>query len=108
MHRKDCIGFKSKKASIEFIYWNSCGSACLSNMKSTRTDTDLRKQKPETETDGLLEEKDNLQRTGFFHKFKGVIAAFGAVLFYVSSGTSVQLLNRRIPDFELNTIRSVI
>ena len=80
---------------------------CLSNMNSG-TDTDLRREETDTETDGLLEGKDDSQRTGFIHKLKGVIAAFGAVLFYVCSGTSVQLLNRRIPDFELNTIRSAV
>ena len=60
------------------------------------------------ETEGILEKKEDSERKGCIHRFKGVVAAFGAVMFYVSSGTCVQLLNRRIPDFELNTIRSAV
>ena len=39
---------------------------------------------------------------------KGFCAAFLSVTMVVTSTTSVQLLQRKIPDFELNTIRSVI
>ena len=60
------------------------------------------------ETEGILEKKEDSERKGCVHRLKGVVAGFGAVLFYVSSGTCVQLLNRRIPDFELNTIRSSV
>ena len=60
------------------------------------------------EMESILEKKEDSERKGCIHRFKGVIAGFGAVLFYVSSGTCVQLLNRRIPDFELNTIRSAV
>ena len=60
------------------------------------------------ETEGILEKKEDSERKGCVYRFKGVVAGFGAVMFYVSSGTCVQLLNRRIPDFELNTIRSAV
>ena len=60
------------------------------------------------EMESILEKKGDSERKGCIHRFKGVVAGFGAVMFYMSSGTCVQLLNRRIPDFELNTIRSAV
>ena len=53
------------------------------------------------ETDSLLENKSNLK-----DKLKGTFLAFLIVLEYVASAVSVQLLERRIPDLELNAIRS--
>ena len=44
----------------------------------------------------------------YMQKMKGIAAAFGCVLFYTSSAACVQLLERRIPDFELNTFRASV
>ena len=44
----------------------------------------------------------------YMQKMKGISAAFGCVLFYTSSAACVQLLERRIPDFELNTFRASV
>ena len=44
----------------------------------------------------------------YMQKLKGIAAAFGCVLFYTSSAACVQLLERRIPDFELNTFRALV
>ena len=53
------------------------------------------------ERESLLEGKRN-----FKDKLKGTVVAFLVVLKYTASGVSVQLLERRIPDLELNTIRN--
>ena len=53
------------------------------------------------ETDSLSEDKRS-----FKEKLKGTLLAFLVVLKYSASGISVQLLERRIPDLELNAIRS--
>ena len=53
--------------------------------------------------------KENLcwkGRSNFKEKLKGTVVAFLVVLKYTASGVSVQLLERRIPDLELNTIRN--
>ena len=42
----------------------------------------------------------------FFQTFKEIMAAFTFALLLATSGASVQLLERRIPDLELNGIRS--
>ena len=60
------------------------------------------------ETEGILEKKEDSERKECVHRFKGFVAGFGAVIFYVSSGMCVQLLNRWILDFILNTIRSAV
>ena len=44
----------------------------------------------------------------YMQKMKGIAAAFGCVLFYTTSAACVQLLERRIPDFELNTFRASV
>ena len=51
--------------------------------------------------DSLLESKRN-----FKDKLRGTFVAFLVVLKYTASGVSVQLLERRIPDLELNAIRN--
>ena len=38
-------------------------------------------------------------------KLKGIMAAFGCVVLAVTSTTCAQLLKRKVPDFELNTLR---
>ena len=66
------------------------------------------------EVDPLLDETkgdntaDRSRKAGYISSLKGFSAAFFAVLMIVTSTTSVQLLQRRIPDFELNTIRTAI
>ena len=60
------------------------------------------------EMESILEKNEDSERKGYIHRLKGVVAGFGAVMFYVSLGTCVQVLNKRIPDFELNTIRSAV
>ena len=52
--------------------------------------------------------KENEERTSCIQSLKGVIAAFAEVLLFVASATSVQLLERRIPDLELNTFRNAV
>ena len=45
---------------------------------------------------------------GFLKSLKGVLVTFAQVLLFVASATSVQLLERRIPDLELNTFRNAV
>ena len=59
-----------------------------------------------TETKKLLE-KESFQKP-CLETVKGVIAAFSVVILYTTSATCVQLLERRILDFELNAFRSGI
>ena len=56
------------------------------------------------------EDNSNLtaKRKQRLQSFKGVIATFAQVLLFVASATSVQLLQRRIPDLELNTFRNAV
>ena len=71
-----------------------------------------------TENEPLLvnvAEQDNEDNSNLTEKrkrrlqsFKGVIATFAQVLLFVASATSVQLLERRIPDLELNTFRNAV
>ena len=56
-----------------------------------------------SEKEQLLENKNNGQT--LFITFKGISATFSAVILYTISVTCVQLLERRIPDMELNTFR---
>ena len=44
----------------------------------------------------------------YLRRVSGILAVFAAVLMIVTSATCVQLIQRRIPDFELNTIRFLI
>ena len=48
----------------------------------------------------------NKKDMNFFQTFKGIMTALTFVLLLATSGASVQLLERRIPDLELNGIRS--
>ena len=50
-------------------------------------------------------EADAGKRNHYLGKLKGISAAVGLVIMYVLSGTAVQLLERRIPDLELNSFR---
>ena len=59
-----------------------------------------------TETKQLLE--NNNIGGSYLQSVKGIIAAFSVVILYTASATSVQLLERRIPDLELNASRSGI
>ena len=52
--------------------------------------------------DEAEEDKDGVSS---FRKCKGLVAAFTDVLMMVVSVTCVQLLERKVPDFELNAIR---
>ena len=54
-----------------------------------------------------LLEKDN-NATSYLESVKGIIAVFSVVILNTVSASCVQLLERRIPDFELNTFRSVV
>ena len=49
---------------------------------------------------------ENEEQKSCVQSLKGVIATFAQVLLFVVSATSVQLLERRIPDLELNTFRN--
>ena len=55
----------------------------------------------ETETKQLLENDNRLNLTSV----KGLVAAFTVVILHATSATCVQLLERRIPDLELNAFR---
>ena len=53
-------------------------------------------------------EKEQLldkETKSYFSTIKGIAAAFGIVILFASSATAVQLLERRIPDMELNSCR---
>ena len=52
--------------------------------------------------DETEEDKDEVSS---FRKCKGLVAAFTDVLMMVISVICVQLLERKVPDFELNAIR---
>ena len=54
-----------------------------------------------------LLEKDN-NAASYLESVKGIIAVFSVVILNTISASCVQLLGRRIPDFELNTFRSVV
>ena len=55
---------------------------------------------------GLVEKEVEGKVKGvLFDTLKGIIAAFGIVLLWATSATAVQLVERRIPDMELNTFR---
>ena len=68
--------------------------------------------KDNEETKVLLEEEEeeeeeegDVESRKYFRLCSGIIAAFGSAILFTSSATSVQLLERRIPDFELNIFR---
>ena len=60
----------------------------------------------DTETGHLLQ-NESIEKS-YLKTATGVIAVFSAVILFCISATSVQLLERRIPDLELNTFRSGI
>ena len=45
---------------------------------------------------------------GIFNTIKGIASTLGCAICFSVSATSVQLLERRIPDLELNTFRNAI
>ena len=57
-----------------------------------------------TETKQLLE-KEKADKRSCLKKALGIIAVFSMVILFSTSATCVQLLERRIPDLELNTFR---
>ena len=65
-----------------------------------------------TETELSPESKQLLERDhnskSYLESVKGIIAVFLVVILNTISASCVQLLERRIPDFELNTFRSVV
>ena len=61
----------------------------------------------ETEEDKDLLDKAE-DRPTRFQSFKGIVATFVGEFLFILSGACVQLLERRIPDFELNTFRNGI
>ena len=61
----------------------------------------------QAETTPLTENNEyNRKDVNLFQTFKGIMAALAYALLVATSGVSVQLLERRIPDLELNGIRS--
>ena len=58
---------------------------------------------PSWETEQFLQKNDT--EKSYFESFKGIIAVFSVVILYTASATCVQLLERRIPDLELNAFR---
>ena len=60
----------------------------------------------EAENKQLLEIYDKPK--SYLESVKGIIAVLSVVILYTASATCVQLLERRIPDFELNMFRSGI
>ena len=60
-----------------------------------------------SESNHLIVEEANKDKEniGYLHRFKGLFAALISVILVVISATCVQLLQRKIPDFELNTFR---
>ena len=53
----------------------------------------------------LLNKDDDCNEKGCVQSCKGIVAAVGSVALVSISGTCVQLLERRVPDLELNTFR---
>ena len=61
----------------------------------------------DSEQKGLLEDEQTSSRRSLFDKLKGITAGFITVILHGVGATSFQLLERRIPDLELNMFRSV-
>ena len=68
--------------------------------------TEKMKQTSDTEKAQLLENESN--EKSYLKTATGVIAIFSTVVLFSASATCVQLLERRIPDLELNAFRSGI
>ena len=62
-------------------------------------------EESEEDKDLLDKEEDRPTR---FQSFKGIVATFVGEFLFILSGACVQLLERRIQDFELNTFRNGI
>ena len=88
------VGKKSKILVFMFAIFN------YSKMPKTGISDD---SEDEREKASLLGDKQ-----GVVQKGKGVLAAFLRLVALVVSSASVQLLERRIPDFELNTVRCAV
>ena len=58
-----------------------------------------------SELESLFATPKDENTTSYFQKAKGILAAFAYVPLLVISSTGVQLLQRQIPDLELNAIR---
>ena len=58
-----------------------------------------------SESDSLCGTTKGEKENSSYDIFKGILAAFAWVPLLVTSAASVQLLERRIPDFELNALR---
>ena len=58
--------------------------------------------------EGKQDKEGSEERKGSVQSLKGVLVTFAQVLLFVASATSVQLLERRIPDLELNTFRNAV
>ena len=61
----------------------------------------------DSEQQGLLGDEQSPNRGSIVDTLKGIIAAFTTVILHAIGATWVQLLQRRIPDLELNMFRSV-
>ena len=61
----------------------------------------------DNEQQGLLGDDQSPNRGSIVDTLKGIIAAFTTVILHAVGATCVQLLQRRIPDLELNMFRSV-
>ena len=61
----------------------------------------------DSEQQGLLGDQQPPNRGSIVDTLKGIIAAFTTVILHAIGATCVQLLQRRIPDLELNMFRSV-
>ena len=58
-----------------------------------------------SEMDSLFGTSKDEKERNSYETFKGILAAFAWVPLLVTSAASVQLLERQIPDFELNALR---
>ena len=58
-----------------------------------------------TEKNALLDGHESSGQKEYLQTMKGISLGFASVILFTSSATSVQLLQRRIPDFELNAFR---
>ena len=60
------------------------------------------------EEEALIDDDKDEQTTDYWSITKGVLAAAAYALLATASGVSVQLLERRIPDFQLNVFRNIV
>lgn len=62
--------------------------------------------RPNAEPEDQSQDAESAKRPWLEHT-KGVLAAFSFSISHIFGATSVQLLDRRVPDFELQVFRSV-